>query len=124
MPWVDPYVTLLEDSLAINVNPDDPNEINSSNYRARAIDIVGVPPQTFTRAIAVDAVVADPVGVGGAPFHVSWTVSAKGNATAPQWVDRVYLAHAPFLGASRRGFDLVAFANLRPLHPAQSYPTN
>src|SRR3546814_7810297 len=55
MPWVDPYVTLLEDSLAINVNPDDPNEINSSNYRARAIDIVGVPPQTFTRAIAVDA---------------------------------------------------------------------
>src|SRR3546814_19386370 len=82
MPWVDPYVTLLEDSLAINVNPDDPNEINSSNYRARAIDIVGVPPQTFTRAIAVDAVVADPVGVGGEPFNVSWTVSAKGHATA------------------------------------------
>src|SRR3546814_9281661 len=85
MPWVDPYVTLLEDSLAINVNPDDPNEINSSNYRARAIDIVGVPPQTFTRAIAVDAVVADPVGVGGEPFNVSWTVSAKGNATATKW---------------------------------------
>src|SRR3546814_12890684 len=35
MPWVDPYATLLEDSLATNVNPDDPAEINSSNYRAR-----------------------------------------------------------------------------------------
>src|SRR3546814_19119619 len=105
MPWVDPYVTLLEDSLAINVNPDDPNEINSSNYRARAIDIVGVPPQTFPRAIAVDAVVADPVGVGGEPFHVSWPVSAKRNATAPNWVDRVYLDDAPWLEDSPRRVD-------------------
>src|SRR3546814_1755429 len=95
MPWVDAYATLREDSLATNVNPDDPAEINSSNYRARAIDIVGVPPQVFTRAIAVDSVVADPVGTGGGDFTVSWTVKAGGNATATGWTDRVYLADAP-----------------------------
>src|SRR3546814_18730616 len=77
MPWVDPYATLLEDSLATNVNPDDPAEINSSNYRARAIDIVGVPPQVFTRALAVDSVVAAPVGTGGGDFTVSWNVKAR-----------------------------------------------
>src|SRR5690606_38389458 len=58
MPWVDPYGTLLEDSLATNVNPDDPNEINSSNYRARAISIVGTPPQPTARNIAVHSVAA------------------------------------------------------------------
>src|SRR3546814_12632458 len=92
MPWVDPYATLLEDSLATNVNPDDPAEINSSNYRARAIDIVGVPPQVFTRAIAVDSVVADPFGTGGGDFTVSWTVKAGGNATATGVSDPVPLA--------------------------------
>src|SRR3546814_4866928 len=35
MPWVDPYVTLLEDSLAINVNPDDPHEINRDRKSTR-----------------------------------------------------------------------------------------
>src|SRR3546814_15195010 len=96
MPWVDPYATLLEDSLATNVNPDDPAEINSSNYRARAIDIVGVPPQVFTRAIAVDSVVADPVGTGGGDFTVSWTVNAGGQANATGRHDRVLRAGAPF----------------------------
>src|SRR3546814_17092208 len=99
MPWVDPYATLLEESLATNVNPDDPAEINSSNYRARAIDIVGVPPQVFTRAIAVDSVVAEPVGTGGGDFTVSWTVKAGGNATATGQTDRVSLAAAAWLEA-------------------------
>ncbi|MEY8839991.1 CARDB domain-containing protein, partial [Cribrihabitans sp. XS_ASV171] len=33
-PWVDPYGTLLEDTLAVNVNEDDPTELNSNNYKA------------------------------------------------------------------------------------------
>src|SRR6476661_7950639 len=44
MPWVDPFGTLLENTLANNVNPDDPNEINNNNYKARAIDLIGTPP--------------------------------------------------------------------------------
>src|SRR3546814_578630 len=121
MPWVDPYATLLEESLATNCNPDDPAEINSSKYRARSIDIVGVPPQVFTRAIAVDSVVADPVGTGGGDFTVSWTVKAGGNATATGWTDRVYLADAPLFEDATNIFDLGSFANLKPLDPGQSY---
>src|SRR3546814_16020081 len=103
MPWVDPYATLLEDSLATNVNPDDPAEINSSNYRARAIDIVGVPPQVFPRAIAVDSVVAAPVGPGGGNFNVSCEVQAGGTAPATGWTDTVDLADAPVVAATGKG---------------------
>src|SRR3546814_17544939 len=122
MPWVDPYATLLEESLATNVNPDDPAEINSSNYRARAIDIVGVPPQVFTRAIAVDSVVADPVGTGGGDFTVSWTVKAGGNAPPTGWPDRAYLADAPLFAAATNLFAMGSFANLTPLGPGQYLP--
>ncbi len=37
-PWTDPYAVVLEDTLAINVNSDDPTEIDNNNYKARAID--------------------------------------------------------------------------------------
>jgi subtilase family serine protease len=53
-PWVDPYAQLFEDPLAINVNPDDPNEYNSSNYKARAIDVIGIPPIVLHPDLKVD----------------------------------------------------------------------
>ena len=34
MPWTDPYDVVLEDTLAVNVNPDDPNQIDNNNYKA------------------------------------------------------------------------------------------
>ena len=121
MPWVDPYATLLEDPLATNVNPDDPAEINSSNYRARAIQIVGTPPVSTTRSISVEAVTADAGARGGDIFSFAWTVKAGGTATADKWTDRVYLADAPLIENATRTFDLGSFANLRPLDPGQSY---
>src|SRR5262249_46383547 len=33
MPWTDPYDTVLEDNLASNPNDDDPNGIESNNYK-------------------------------------------------------------------------------------------
>ena len=44
IPWADSYGNILEDPLEVNINPDDPNEYNSSNYKARAIDIIGLIP--------------------------------------------------------------------------------
>ena len=41
--WADAYDAVLEDSLATNVNPDDPTTLDSSNFKARAIDIIGTP---------------------------------------------------------------------------------
>ena len=43
-PWTDPYDTVLEDTLADNINPDDPHEIDNNNYKARAIQVIGIPP--------------------------------------------------------------------------------
>src|SRR5262249_6739971 len=34
MPWTDPYDVVLEDTLAVNVNPDNPSEIDNNNYKA------------------------------------------------------------------------------------------
>lgn len=121
MPWVDPYATLLEDSLAINVNPDDPAEIQSSNYRARAIQIVGTPPVSSTRAIAVTDVTAPAEAKGGDDFTVSWTVRSTGDARATGWTDQVYLADAPLLENARNIFNLGSFDNLSPLDPGASY---
>src|SRR5690606_21080830 len=117
MPWVDPYGTLLEDSLAPNVNPDDPHEINSSNYRARAIAIVGTPPQSTARNIAVHSVAAPPTGAVGEPFAVSWSVTAGGDVTSNSWSDTVYLADAPLWEDADNVFSLGSFANLKPLDP-------
>ncbi|HEY6816092.1 MAG TPA: CARDB domain-containing protein, partial [Croceibacterium sp.] len=121
MPWVDPYGTLLEDSLATNVNPQDPNEINGSNYRAREIAIVGTPPQSTARNIAVRDVIAPPTGAIGEPFTVSWTVEASGDVTSDKWSDTVILADAPLLENATRTFNLGSFANLKALDPGQSY---
>ena len=42
-PWTDPYDVVLEDTLATNINPDDPHEIDNNNYKARAITIIALP---------------------------------------------------------------------------------
>ncbi|MFO7898428.1 MAG: CARDB domain-containing protein, partial [Planctomycetota bacterium] len=87
-PWSDPYGQVLEDTLAANINPDDPHEIDNNNYKARAIQILGEPPD-----LVVTQVAPDPTGVGGETFTVDWRVENQGTGPAlPQrWVDRVYL---------------------------------
>ena len=120
-PWVDPYGTLLEDSLATNVNPDDPSELNSSNYRAGAIAIVGTPPQSTAVAIALSDVVADPVGSTDDPFTVSWKVTAGGDVTANGWNETVYLSDTPLLENSTKRFVLGTFTNQQQLDPGASY---
>jgi len=100
MPWTDPYGEVLEDTLAVNVNPDDPNEIDNNNYKARAIDILGQPPD-----LVVTQVVPDASPIAGEPFTVTWTVENLGLGPAPGgWVDRVYLStHAdPFAAGAKR----------------------
>ncbi|MDN5787881.1 CARDB domain-containing protein, partial [Pseudorhodobacter sp.] len=100
-PWSDSYDVVAEDSLAINVNPDDPNEIDSNNYKGRAIDILGYTP--VRPDLVVSAVqTAGPVIAGGDPLVVNWTVTNAGlveAAAANGWVDRVYLSDKATFGA-------------------------
>ena len=92
MPWTDPFGNVLEDTIADNANPDDPNAIDGNNYSARAIDIIGVLPD-----LRVTSVTSTSVARGGDAFNVSWTVKndSTGTARPGGWFDRVYLSDNP-----------------------------
>ena len=99
-PWADAYDVVLEDTLASNINPDDPHEIDNNNYKARRIDIIGTP--VVLPDLQVINVTADAVGSTNAAFNVSWTVEnhGEGDASGLTWGDSVYLSdvadiHAP-----------------------------
>ncbi|MEM9586008.1 MAG: CARDB domain-containing protein, partial [Planctomycetota bacterium] len=93
-PWTDPYAVVLEDTLAINVNPDDPTEIDNNNYKARAIDIIAlnIPDPDLT----VEEIVVDPVGTGGETYSVQYRVANIGLGDANgSWIDQVWLTDDP-----------------------------
>jgi hypothetical protein len=132
-PWVDPYAQVLEDTLAINVNPDDPNEINNNNYKAGGGDLVGSPHialiGTPPAAVAprpdvyVHTVGAEAFEWAGEAFTFSWSVTNQGPGTASGgWQDSVYLSDSPFFGASgAKQFSLGSFASMGPLATGASY---
>ncbi|HYU32388.1 MAG TPA: putative Ig domain-containing protein [Thermoanaerobaculia bacterium] len=95
-PQTDAFGGVLEDTLSSNLNPDDPNELDNNNYKARGITVLGEPPPD----LVVTAVVPELTGRGGEPFTVRWAVRNEGtNGTGDvAWLDRVYLSDAPALG--------------------------
>ncbi len=129
MPWVDPYALLLEDTLALNVNPDDPTEVNNNNYKARAIDLIGIPIEVQEQIkppppdLAVQSVVTEATELGGGLYTFTWTVTNTGTGAATgTWQDRVVLSDSPVLDAlGAKQYDLGAFLNLTSLAPGQSY---
>ncbi len=91
-PWTDPYGEVLEDTLAANVNPDDPNEIDNNNYKARAIDIIALPIPLPD--LIVEDVQVEPLAYGGETYEVTWTVKNTGLGFAnPGWSDRILLSN-------------------------------
>ncbi len=92
-PWTDLYSTVLQNTLAVNVNPDDPNNFQSDNYKARQIDILAPLPD-----LVVTTVTAPATATGGVDnFTVNWTVENTGNGVAQPtgWIDTVYLTNDP-----------------------------
>ena len=101
-PWSDSYDIELEDTLAINLNPDDPNEIDNNNYKARAIDVLGVPAVIREPDLIVTSVTATPIAQAGEDqITVNWTVvnTGLGNADTAAWIDTVYVSDQPVWGA-------------------------
>src|SRR5262249_52867437 len=77
VPWVDPFGTVLQNSLASNVNPDDPSDLLSENFKARPISVISAQPD-----LQVTSVTAPASAAAGGSYTVSWTVTNKGNAPA------------------------------------------
>ncbi len=123
-PWVDPFSQVLEQTLVDNINPDDPNEIDNNNYKARPIGIIGTPPATKLPAdIAVHSILLDTGAVAGEPFTFGWTVENVGQSTASAyWTDRVYLSDQPTYNApGSHTWLLGQYTRPSPLAPGASY---
>ena len=103
-PWIDPYDQVAEDSLAINVNPYDPNQIDSSNYRSTPITTIAARPDLRVTAVDVEGkkpdgseISAGDAIAGGDTISVTWTVENHGNGAARPggWTDSIYLSPIP-----------------------------
>ncbi len=99
-PWSDAYDAVFEDTLASNLNPDDPNEFDNNNYKARSIDIIGtpVPPKPD---VQVTAITTNAPGSVDEPFSVTWTVANRGEGKASgSWYDTILVHDLPDYRAS------------------------
>ncbi len=118
-PWSDTYDLVLEDTFDINVNPDDPNELDNNNYKARPITILLTPPPD----LEVQEIIATTEAKGGDPFTVTWTVKNRGAGSTrdDSWQDSVYLTDGPTLDESTVQWELGSFTYEGSLAPGESY---
>jgi len=88
--WSDSFDVVLKSTQDVNVNPDDPTQLNNDNYKARPITVLLTPPPD----LVVTAVTPQASAVGGDDFTVQWTVQNQGNSPTEDSVlfDQVYLS--------------------------------
>ena len=91
-PWTDLYSTVLQNELATNVNPDDPNNLQNDNYKAFEVQVLAPLPD-----LTVSSMTAPAVAKGGDNVTINWTVENVGNGVAQPvgWIDTVYLTNEP-----------------------------
>ncbi len=96
-PWADSFDTLIKSTFDVNINPDDPHQLNNDNYKARPITVLLTPPPD----LVVTAVHPQATAVGGDNYTVSWTVQNEGTSPTEDSVlyDTVYLSNQPTLNA-------------------------
>ena len=100
-PWSDALDVVLEDTLAVNVNPDDPHEFDNNNYKARAIDIIGEDsPSIPLPDLVVTSAIPTAQAVGGTTYTATWTVEnlGLGDTGDGGWVDALWISDMPTPG--------------------------
>ena len=115
--WSDSYDVILEDTLANQLNPDDPNQLDNNNYKARAISILGVtPPDLVVSALSGTAQAqTDDV------YSFSYTVTNQGDELTGTWQDRVYLADSPDWESVTQLWEIARIDQNRSLGLSESY---
>jgi len=95
--WADTFDQVLKSTLDVNINPDDPNELNNDNWKARPITVLLTPPPD----LVVTSVTPQPTAVGGDSFTVNWTVANQGTSPTEDATlfDQVYLSDQPTFNA-------------------------
>jgi hypothetical protein len=115
--WSDTYDAILEDTLASNINPDDPNQYDNNNYKARAIDILGITPPDLT----VTQIQAETAAVAGGSYTFSYTVQNRGDLFEGGWEDSVYITDNPDYNLATERWYVGSYAQRRALSNGQSY---
>jgi subtilase family serine protease len=89
IPWTDPYDGVPEDTLVVNENPDDPNEFDNNNYKARAITIIGQRPD-----LVVEWTDVRTTGLGGTTLSFSYRVINRSSipTRGSGWHDQIWLS--------------------------------
>ena len=122
-PWADAYDLVFEDTLASNLNPDDPNEFDNNNYKARAIDIIGTPIPPLPDLVVASITTSGPASAD-VPFTVTWAVENIGEGDAADWIDTVWLSDQPDLNTpNAKIWTLGSFQRVRSLASMASYST-
>ena len=122
-PWSDTYDVVLEDTFDLNINPDDPNELDNNNYKARPITLLLTPPPD----LVVTFIEAPATAIGGDTIDVSYTVTnqATGTISDETWVDKVYLSDKPTIDDPEANvWTLGSFTRSDTLSFNQSYTQN
>ena len=127
--WADAYDAVFEDSLAINVNPDDPTTLDSSNFKGRAIDIIGPPTRccrTSRWCTSPPTRTDDSPASVDKPLTVTWTVRNFGEGVAigvgETWIDSVFLHSTPSMfDPGAKIWSLGSFERVHSLDPLASY---
>ncbi len=122
-PQTDLYEQLDQTTLAANVNPDDPNDLRSDNFKAAPIIVLPEPPPD----LVVTAIKVPASAAAGTVYPVQWTVTDQGNGATEdsQWFDGVYLSNSPTYNtagdADRQQINLGYFLHTGALSSGQSY---
>jgi hypothetical protein len=113
-PWSDSFDVVLKSTRDVNVNPDDPTQLNNDNYKARPLTVLLTPPPDLQVA-TVTAAGPDPAQPGhvltGQNFTVTYTAANRGAGDTPDrqsaWDDYVYLSRDQFLSDADTFFTTV-----------------
>jgi hypothetical protein len=108
---------ILEDTLATNINADDPSQIDNNNYQARAISVLGTTPPD----LQVSELVAPATVAIGASYSFSYRVENRGDAFNGSWTDSVYLADSADWQTASEVWHLADYAQTRSLGFGEGY---
>ncbi len=88
--YSDSHDNVYEEAFESNLNPDAPNDIDSSNFRSVPINILLSPPAD----LVVTNVVAPSSAKGGQIVTLNWTVTNRGAVVTDRerWADAVYVS--------------------------------
>ena len=115
--WSDTYDAILEDTLAVNINPDDAGQVDNNNYKARPMAVLGITPPD----LSVTAAVAPAAAAAGAGYDFSYTVTNRADAFDGIWTDRVWVANNADLSKATVRWLLGEYRQERSLGLGESY---